>query len=142
MKKNQYKLLTATLLLAVTAMLALPLLEARSPVVVQGGPPTITVTSITVSLGGCGSAGPNEPLGCVNVNWTATVPTGTTLTGFKVTVTKQGEATPHVLDNLPATARTAIVAVSATPVVPTGQFTADVTAKYSSSASGSKTGNF
>jgi len=107
-----------------------------------GGPPTITVTSITASLGGCGSAGPNEPLACIGVNWTAAVPIkGTTLNGFKVTVTKQG-ATPVVLDNLPASARTALVAVSATPVVPTGTFTAVVTAKYSSSLIASKAGNF
>ena len=110
--------------------------------ITKGGPPTVTVTSITAQVGGCGSAGPNEPLACVTVNWTATVPIGTTLNGFKVTVTKQGETTPHVVDNLAATARTATVAVSATPVAPTGQFTAVVTAKYSSSLIANKAGNF
>lgn len=129
--KNKNYTMWALLLVAVVASVAYSAL--------QGGPPTITVTSITAQE--CGNPGP-EQFGCVTVNWTATVPTGTKLNGFKVSVSQQGVANPFVLDNLPASARTAKATVSASPGVPTGTFTAAVTAKFSSTQSAGKTGNF
>lgn len=138
MKKNQTKMLLATLLLAVAAVLALPLLEAAAPALVTTtGVPTVTVTSVILGPAGvtCG-----VEIDCARVSWTVSA-NGATIKGFTVnlTVTRANGTTQS--SSKPAAANATFVDLPAafqTGSQPTS-FNATVTADYDSSVSASKT---
>lgn len=135
MRKNQKKMLLATLLLAVAA--AIPLLNAATQVALTSGVPAITVVSVALNPVGvtCG-----VEIDCARVSWTAKA-NGATINGFTVDLnvvrangvaeksskTTNGSAT---FADLPAAFQTGSDVVS---------FTVTVTANYDSTVTASKT---
>ena len=119
-------------------------LSAASTVAVAstGGAPTITVTAVILNPVGvtCGIE-----IDCARVTWTAAIPNGTTLSGYTVvlkvtrtdgkseTNTKPAAASALQLD-MPAAFQTGVDNVKS--------FFVTVTANYTSTAAGTKTGNF
>ena len=138
MRKNQNILLMATLLLAIAAVLAVPLLEAASSTILTStGVPAVTVTTVTLNPAGvtCG-----VEIDCARVSWSVN-PNGATIKGFTVnlTVTRANgtiEKSSKTADgkatsvDLPAAFQTGSNPVS---------FNVNVTANYDSSVSASKT---
>ena len=112
---------------------------------VKGGPPTIKVNAVTTVFDR-NSLPPGQTCGVeftfFLVTWTATIPTGTTITGFTVNakVTLNGQTTVLPAQNLPASAHQSNSFQVFTSALQGSAYTADVQATYTSVVNGSVSG--
>ena len=113
----------------------------------SGGPPAVSVTSVTLA-----QSTPSSELADANVNFSATAPKGTTITGFSVTVavTKKNSSGATSTD-APVTATSPGGTGAHSVVVPKAVFIQGFTAvsynvtiqtNYTSVLNTTKTGNF
>ena len=106
-----------------------------------GGPPVITVSGVALHPAGvtCG-----VETDCARVSWTATVPSGTVVTGFDIDLksTRQNGTFESTKKSVAGSARQADMAAAFQAGTPVVSYVATVTARYTSVASASKSGSY
>lgn len=127
-------------LMALVVISGASILSAATQVALSGGSPAVTVTGVILNPAGvtCGTE-----VDCARVTWDVTVPKGATITGFSITlkVTRSNGTTETNTKPAAASARQLDMA-AAFHTVDVKSYEATVTANYTASAVGTKSGNF